>query len=333
MKHKMIQMMISAIAALTFGCSGSSSGGGGGSPALPELCQNSELSNFGIVGGVELDQTSWVTKNAVFLYFKGTACTGTLVDRNIVLTAAHCVDKVKNFADLKVMFSHTPQKDKQAGVLEPAIRVADEIAIHPDWKRESAKNDGDLAMVRLANVAPYDWKTMALSRDFIDPRECTQILAAGFGKTTDYEQEDNAPIQLRAAVLNPLSEETRKKTVDRLREMVNNSEKNKATPEQIESALADMFKMGPEREYLYVDQSRSRGVCAGDSGGPAYMKRSSDGRTFLSGVASSVMNAVEPTRKCHSIGAHVSVYFYKNWIAYTFQNLRNQDSLKSELFE
>lgn len=336
MKCHLFQLLVVPFAAFGFGCGGGSSAGDGGrgtSPVLPELCQNSSLSSFGIVGGVDLEQTSWVAKNAVFLYFKGTACTGTLIDRNIVLTAAHCVDKVKTASDLKFIFTHTPEKDSESGTLQPAIRLASEVAIHPDWKREDTKHDSDLAMVRIQTVAPSDWKTMALSRDYVDPLECTQILAAGFGKTTDYDQEDNSPIQLRAAILNPLSEETRKKTVDRMRDLVTKSENNKKTPEQIEATLADMFRMGVDSDYFYVDQSRNRGVCAGDSGGPAYMKRTTDGRVILAGVAASVMNVVEPTRKCRSIGAYTSVYFYKNWISYAFQNLRNQDSRKSDLFE
>lgn len=339
--HKVRGLLILFLSLFIWSCDKDSKPSGPENKVQPLVCQNSAVSDFGIIGGIGLDGNSWVAKNAVYLFFhkpncEGTncasSCTGTLVDRNVVLTAAHCVDKATVPSQVAVVFSAEPFEEAKRGTVKPLIRRATEIVIHPDWQVKEAKSDGDLALLRIDTVAPANWTTMALSKDFIEPRNCLAILAAGYGKTTDYHADDPEPSRLRGVVLNPLSEETRLKNIESLRKRIKEANSS-FTDEQIESYLSKLYKMGADQEYVYVEQSRSRGVCAGDSGGPAYMKRDSDARTFVVGVASYVQNASDTNRQCHSVGAHASVYFHRSWIRYAFQNLRNQDSLKTDLFE
>jgi secreted trypsin-like serine protease len=77
---------------------------------------------------------------------------------------------------------------------------------------------------------------------------------------------------------------------------------------------------------LYIDQSQGRGICGGDSGGPSIMKNLS-GEDVITGIASFVMNPDDPFKLCGYVAAHTSVYFHRDWLQKTFDELKTNETI------
>lgn len=73
------------------------------------------------------------------------SCTGVLVSKRFVLTAAHCLDSSSSMKVIRVAFQFTPEKIK----VVPVVRYQ----IHPKYIY-SKGNQGDLALVMLKTDAP-----------------------------------------------------------------------------------------------------------------------------------------------------------------------------------
>ncbi len=284
-----------------------------------------------IVGGEKVKKTSWVSQGTVFIFIyqkdlnKQTMCSGTLIDRNIVLTAAHCVDEsVDNPENISVFFSSQPDCDRENEVLEPKKRSVESIIVHPAWNTNGlhAIGHGDLALLRLQGRAPGDSRAVRLSPEFL-MAPAQPILLAGFGMVTPnyYSTKPNAPVSLRATYTHEL-------TADQRAYLVSIASVNRnPSPAELQE-----FDNLATNELLYVDQSQGDGICGGDSGGPSFMK-DSRGEYVQVGVASFVMNPFDPSLLCGYAAAHTSVYFMRDWLERAFSEIKNGISQKKSPFQ
>ncbi len=289
--------------------------GGAGGPS--ELACNAST-NAGIVGGQAVDNTSWIGKGIVFIMQEyqldrethTSICTGSLIDRNIVLTAAHCVDKSRNnVSNLSVYFSAQPECDSNHGRLSQKRKSVAELRIHPSWNPATSETTsrGDIALIRIYGKAPSAYVPVKLAKDFLPLPETQKIVIAGYGMTNpDYYGDFGGSVSLRMADALPINGGERAYLVQ-------------LTGDQNE------FNNLASNEMLYIDQSRGKGICGGDSGGPSFMQNAA-GEPVVTGVASFVMNPRNAGRLCGYVAAHTSTYFHKLWIDQNFKMMRTAES-------
>lgn len=279
----------------------------------------------GIVGGQAVEENSWLAKGIVFLTqeyqvdrdTRTSICTATLIDQNIILTAAHCVDRARNnVARLSVYFTYRPECDSQHGTLHRSKKNVAEVRIHPFWNPAdtSVSSRGDVALIRIYGKAPSSYRPMKLTNEFITLSENLKITVAGYGMTNpDYYGDFGGSISLRVAEAAPITA----------------AEKNYLV--QLTDDWNE-FNNSSSNEMIYIDQSRGKGVCGGDSGGPSFLKNA-QGEHVVTGVASFVMNPHNSNRLCGYVAAHTSTFYHRAWIESTFRQMRTLESIRESPYQ
>jgi Trypsin len=175
-------------------------------------------------------------------------CSGTLITPDVVLTAAHCVDKV-SVTLLEVFFGNDVDQPGER-------RGAVEIAHHPLWDSENLYHGYDLGLVRLASPAPADATPIAhlpAGLGLTATDESTALEFVGFGRT----ETNTSGLKLTAmAIIGGICD----------------------GPDPC-PYLGTMVAPGA---FGYpMDEG---GPCKGDSGGPAFLWR--NGQEYVAGVTS-----------------------------------------------
>jgi hypothetical protein len=196
--------------------------------------------------------TSTAHKAVVALSVPPYMCTGTLITRDVVLTAAHCVDNYEyNPSGIDVYFGNSLSSIT-------ASRDVSEVWVSDGWDSQLVKND--IAMIRLSSLAPsyvtpippLPTSLEVTTADIGDPMEFV-----GYGETED-----------------PYSSDEKLKVTNNLDHVCT-------------SAMGCYF--GPGGSYtartntLCYDMQPG-GPCSGDSGGPAFIFR--NGQEYVAGITS-----------------------------------------------
>lgn len=312
MKGRLFLCGLGAVVLLAPGCSSDSDSKTGS--AVPASCPVNGDQNPGIFGGTKVHPQSWVGRRVVAVLRKVSEdetdiCTGALIDRNIVLTAGHCVDYFENAEKSKVIFTSDPVceiKDRQNASV---VRKVTAVKLHS--KYNSRRNNDDLAMIRFEGVAPDGYQTVQLADHDLDLKPETEILLAGYGVSQDYNTQDNSDRHdLKFTKVTPFSGASERKQLKRM-------------------------SVAP---VMYFDQRQGHGACAGDSGGPAFT-RDESGQFRVIGVASMVdpLDGQEFEKQsdvtCHAGIIYTSVLYYKDWIEKSFTDLKNSESVRQRVFE
>lgn len=186
-----------------------------------------------VFGGVDVLPQDPIARSTVFITGKiqraSFTCSGVLIERDIVITAGHCLGG-GGYADLIVHFG---VKAKEKPIT--SISVIKQVRKQEPPINEGADRD-DIAVLRLAKPAPNEFEPAKVLADFSQLQNGTDVLLAGYGRNTPVDPEGNNP---GVGVLRKVNQ----KILD------------------IQYA---------EREIL-ID-IRERGVCTGDSGGPAFLE-------------------------------------------------------------
>lgn len=304
MKHCFAFVLLLALS-LQVACSKKSS-----SSSREVSCRNGELMDVGIVGGQALNDQSWLAKGLVALVTKSVnrygnevfeLCTGTLIDRNIILTAAHCVAQRKNgqAENVHVAFSvdlfclvDSPSRDQ-------LIKNADSVIVHESYINVG-KGD-DIALIRLSEDAPTNFHTVNMVLDYKGLSNADKIFVSGYGVETDYNSNEEHSPRLKVAEVNPYR-----------------------YPGYGHQEFTST--VGNDSAVLVFDQRQGQGACAGDSGGPALIK-TNYGLNVI-GVASRVDGLDYSFERqsdvtCSQGSVYTSLYYHRDWIVRNRSLLRN----------
>ena len=154
---------------------------------------------------------------------RGAICTGTVIARDLVLTAAHCV---------------APKSDYAVAVKGGAPRVIQvaRIVLHPKFdprQFETRVPSPDMAIIRLAEPLPANYRAARLMSDPALPKRGTLFTLAGFGFAKDGDE----------------------RSLGTLRSV----------------ALPSVGTTGGIMVRVSNGNGGTQGACTGDSGGPAYL--------------------------------------------------------------
>jgi secreted trypsin-like serine protease len=207
------------------------------SQQAPHLYLSDINSKDSIIGGEAVKSTDFARSATVGIYTTGRRgleflCSGTLISKNLVVTAAHCMQSV--YTIVYVSFGEEmPQS------ILPLIRV-DEFISHPEYGNiQKPGEDGslywttqkDIALLKLSVEAPVGFAPIGIHADTDSIPLQSKLLLAGFGTTND--EKGTAAVSMN----------------------------------QVEVSLDSLVE-----DYLVIDQTDYKGACFGDSGGPAYLK-------------------------------------------------------------
>lgn len=164
-------------------------------------------------------------------------CTGSLIAKNIVLTAAHCLDESESpIKNIFVVFAESIDKAKPEQIRVAATGVANEnfAPSAPD----SGKAWNDVALLKLAEDAPADFALAQLPDANLKLTVGMQLIQSGYGRAE----------ALRAST---------KDTSGVLRTV---------------SGIG-ILSLTPDALEMNLNEAK-KGSCNGDSGGPALLKTS-----------------------------------------------------------
>lgn len=248
---------------------------------------------FGIVGGDTLASGNELSASTVFILHidsqeNETICTGTLIDTDKVLTAAHCVSQ---FGGKITVIGFTNNVDCATKAMNRTLRVVKSHVSHPDysyWREDIVKNSSsDLAVLKFEGTLPPGYKIRELPSEDFTPTPGAELVMAGYGVTKE-NNKDAGVLRFTSATQENLTKDAYIK--------------------------ATKSRISPPKTWIL--QQPQQGVCTGDSGGPLYLNSGND--LTLVGITSAGIDhnteAKEEARLCHGISIFTDIRPHLEWI-------------------
>lgn len=164
-------------------------------------------------------------------------CTGSLIAKNIVLTAAHCLDESESpIKNIFVVFAEDIESAKPE-----QIRVASTGVAHEGFAPsapDSGKSWNDVALLKLSEDAPADFKLALLPEANLKLNVGQQLIQSGYGRA----EADRSATTDSSGVLRTVSG-------------------------------IGILAISLDGREIQMNEAK-KGSCNGDSGGPAYLRTS-----------------------------------------------------------
>jgi len=245
-----------------------------------------------IVGGQTVEANSTDSHKVVILYSSindkdGELCTATPVALNVLLTAAHCVDKA-DAAQSFAAFYTSLSCESGFDVRKNAIKVTS-FKIHPDYQRIDESSDkasaegtqSDLALVFLETIVPAQYPIYKIAQA-ADVAVDSTIYFYGYG--------------------------------------VNSSNGGGSGYLRKTEFQRSQYQIDESQNKISVDQTGGTGICSGDSGGPGLIEV--NGELEILGVNSYVQGP--KNNICAGRGVLTLADSYRSWIS---DEIRKQQQL------
>lgn len=231
-------------------------------------------------------------------------CTGSLIERDIVLTAAHCVDdqKINRVVAVFALDDITVSEDQ----------VIDGIGakIHPEYAPtdDTSKVWNDIAVIKLAKLAPSDFKLAILptSETAQELVQDSKLILAGFGITN--------------AVVREILKDKNGQAIlgkDGQLQYVELPGQGSGTLRKVSDII--VTGVTEDKKEFTFNQENLRGACHGDSGGPALLKLK-NGSIIQVGVTSRGTNLLG---NCNEGAIYTGVTGHLDFIAKAVTDLNN----------
>lgn len=147
-----------------------------------KIQNSSDLESYNdqsIVGGQSVADDEQVAKSIVALGspLMGNFCTGTLIAKNLVVTATHCIEG-QSPRSLVVTFGTTP--DKAPAALKRRVLGG---SVHPLWETsaDAEKDNGDISVLRIEGSAPEGFEPISILGNPEILKDGLDAVLAGFG--------------------------------------------------------------------------------------------------------------------------------------------------------
>lgn len=172
-------------------------------------------------------------------------CTGSLLTSNVVLTAAHCVPSGADFKQVSLYVVFNSDLHK---LKKSDVRAVADYVVHPEYGNTGSEGEDahDLALIKFAGFMAPGYQLAQFLDDESLLKPGTKVTLAGYGLIE--------------------TDGVNTKSDDRLR--------------KVEIEMAEEYG----KNEVILDQTRGKGACHGDSGGPAFLEI--NGTQYVWGVTS-----------------------------------------------
>lgn len=233
----------------------------------------------GIVGGTDVEPTNFHIEHTVLItgkYSSGEnySCTGTLIDYDIILTAAHCIGKQET---MKITFGENPIEDGPIDIFK-----ARTLMPHMKYNKTSEIRN-DIALIQLESTAPENFYPALLPFDSKESvRDFKSITVYGFGITSG---------------------------------VTINGKLNKKSLGVMRTTSLEVTSKSKSGDVFAVNQTEGKGICVGDSGGPAFVRENIVVGVISRGITDDPNNPAEADNDiCNYESVLTSVAYYQDWI-------------------
>ncbi|WP_295905235.1 S1 family peptidase [uncultured Bdellovibrio sp.] len=129
-----------------------------------------------IVGGKDTTKDNVISKYVVLIYDNPTKtyCTGLLIKKDVILTAAHCVGA--DYKGLTLAFGLKPLSG------DYVMRSAAKTWVHDKYKKSNSADRNDIALILIKGNAPDGYQTLLLPDSSFPLKAGYTFTAAGYGR-------------------------------------------------------------------------------------------------------------------------------------------------------
>lgn len=190
-----------------------------------------------IIGGSEVESGDPVASSAVLIVGKDGdstfICSGSVLDKNLILTAAHCLG-MDGLA--KVVVAFRTKMDGQGTVAKVIDRRRPTDFLDRAGRSETDWND--LAIIKIQGEIPAGYEVAKVLPDVASLKDGSTVTLAGYGMTTPLSPPDGG-------------------------------DSGAGTLRKVEQTVLKSSYGDTE----FTVSLKERGACHGDSGGPAYLRK------------------------------------------------------------